>query len=171
AILIAINAALLVGAGYWSLTRDFNTRAERDIDLSLRTLTLAFAEAYPDTKITIRDGIIDRVEIPRMPEFTDHRIVDRAIPYVGGNATLFVYDDAKDQFVRRTTNVKKENGDRAVGTHLAKNHPGQAIIRSGHAYKGPAMLFGSRYYTAYHPVFNPAGKIVGIIYVGIAMAE
>ena len=171
ALLIAVNTALLVGAGYWSLTREFNSRAERDIDLSLRTLTLAFGEAYPDAKITMRDGIIDRVEIPKMPEFADHRIVDRAISYVGGNATLFVYDDAKDQFVRRTTNLKKENGDRAVGTHLAENHPGQAIIRSGKAYKGQAMLFGSRYYTAYHPVFNPAGKIVGIIYVGIAMAE
>jgi methyl-accepting chemotaxis protein len=171
ALLIAVNAALLVGAGYWSLTRDFDVRAERDIDLSLRTLTLAFAEAYPDAKITMRDGVVDRVEIPKMPEFTDHRIVDRATSYVGGNATLFVYDDAKDQFVRRTTNVKKENGDRAVGTHLAENHPGQAIIRSGRAYKGPAMLFGSRFYTAYHPVFNPAGKVIGIIYVGIAMAE
>jgi methyl-accepting chemotaxis protein len=171
ALLIAVNTALLVGAGYWSLTREFNSRAERDIDLSLRTLTLAFGEAYPDAKITMRDGVIDRVEIPKMPEFADHRIVDRATSYVGGNATLFVYDDAKDQFVRRTTNLKKENGDRAVGTHLAENHPGQAIIRSGKAYKGQAMLFGSRYYTAYHPVFNPAGKIVGIIYVGIAMAE
>jgi methyl-accepting chemotaxis protein len=171
ALLIAVNTALLVGAGYCSLTREFNSRAERDIDLSLRTLTLAFGEAYPDAKITMRDGVIDRVEIPKMPEFADHRIVDRATSYVGGNATLFVYDDAKDQFVRRTTNLKKENGDRAVGTHLAENHPGQAIIRSGKAYKGQAMLFGSRYYTAYHPVFNPAGKIVGIIYVGIAMAE
>jgi len=171
ALLIAVNTALLVGAGYWSLTREFNSRAERDIDLSLRTLTLAFGEAYPDAKITMRDGIIDRVEIPKMPEFADHRIVDRATSYVGGNATLFVYDDAKDQFVRRTTNLKKENGDRAVGTHLAENHPGQAIIRSGKAYKGPAMLFGSRYYTAYHPVFNSTGKVIGIIYVGIAMAE
>ena len=171
ALLIAVNTALLVGAGYWSLTREFNSRAERDIDLSLRTLTLAFGEAYPDAKITMRDGVIDRVEIPKMPEFADHRIVDRAISYVGGNATLFVYDDAKDQFVRRTTNLKKENGDRAVGTHLAENHPGQAIIRSGKAYKGPAMLFGSRYYTAYHPVFNSTGKVIGIIYVGIAMAE
>src|ERR1700744_3599046 len=134
ALLIAINTALLVGAGYWSLTRDFNARAERDIDLSLRTLTLAFAEAYPDTKITVRnDGTIDRIEVPRMPEFTDHRIVDRATSYVGGNATLFVYDDAKGQFVRRTTNVKKENGDRAVGTQLAADHPGQAVIRSGNA--------------------------------------
>src|SRR5579871_5918941 len=172
ALLIVMNTALLVGAGYWSLTRNFNLRSERDIDLSLRTLTLAFAEAYPDAKVTLRsDGVVERVVIPKMPEFTDHRIVDRAISYVGGNATLFVYDDATDKFVRRTTNVKKENGDRAVGTQLAADHPGQAIIRRGEAYKGPAMLFGNRFYTAYHPVFNPAGKVIGIIYVGIATAE
>jgi methyl-accepting chemotaxis protein len=171
ALLIAINAALLVGAGYWSLTRDFNGRAVRDIDLSLRTLALAFGEAYPDAKISIRDGVVERVEVPRMPEFTDHRIVDRATSYVGGNATLFVYDDAANQFFRRTTNVKKENGDRAVGTQLAADHPGQAILRRGEAYKGPAVLFGRRFYTAYQPVFDPAGKVVGVIYVGTAMAE
>jgi methyl-accepting chemotaxis protein len=172
AFLILINTALLVGAGYWSLTRDFNIRSERDIDLSLRTLTLAFGEAYPDAKITLRgDGVVERVVMPKMPEFSDHRIVDRATSYVGGNATLFVYDDATDQFVRRTTNVKKENGERAVGTHLAADHPGQAIIRRGEAYKGPAILFGSRFYTAYHPVFNPSGKVIGIVYVGIATAE
>ena len=171
ALLIAINAALLVGAGYWSLTRDFNGRAVRDIDLSLRTLALAFGEAYPDAKISIRDGVVERVEVPRMPEFTDHRIVDRATSYVGGNATLFAYDDAANQFFRRTTNVKKENGDRAVGTQLAADHPGQAILRRGEAYKGPAVLFGRRFYTAYQPVFDPAGKVVGVIYVGTAMAE
>jgi methyl-accepting chemotaxis protein len=172
ALLIVINTALLVGAGYWSLTRDFNIRAERDIDLSLRTLTLAFGEAYPDAKITLRgDGAVERVVIPKMPEFTDHRIVDRATSYVGGNATLFVYDDATNQFVRRTTNVKKENGDRAVGTQLAADHPGQTVLRRGEAYKGPAMLFGSRFYTAYHPVFDPSGKVIGIVYVGIATGE
>ena len=171
ALLIAINTALLVGAGYWSLSRDFNIRAERDIDLSLRTLTLAFGEAYPDAKISLRDGVVSRVEIPKMPEFSDHRIVDRAVSYVGGNATLFVYDNSSQQFVRRTTNVKKENGDRAVGTQLAADHPGQAILRRGEAYKGPAMLFGRRFYTAYQPVFNSSGKVIGIIYVGIATAE
>jgi methyl-accepting chemotaxis protein len=171
ALLIAVNTALLVGAGYWSLTRDFDIRAERDIDLSLRTLALTFGEAFPEAKITIRDGVVERVEISKMPEFSDHRIVDRAVSYVGGNATLFVYDDASQQFVRRTTNVKKENGDRAVGTQLAADHPGQAMLRRGEAYKGPAILFGRRFYTAYQPVFNPAGKVIGIVYVGIATAE
>ena len=28
ALLIAVNTALVVGAGYWSLTRDFDARAE-----------------------------------------------------------------------------------------------------------------------------------------------
>jgi methyl-accepting chemotaxis protein len=171
AALIAINTVLLVGAGYWSLARDFNIRAERDIDINLRTLTLAFGEAYPDAKISLRDGVVDRVELRKMPEFADHRIVDRAVSFVGGNATLFVYDDTTSQFVRRTTNVKKENGDRAVGTQLAPDHPGQAVLRRGEAYKGPAMLFGRRFYTAYQPVFDPAGKVIGIVYVGIATAE
>ena len=171
ALLIALNTALLVAAGYWSLTRDFDIRAEHDIDVSLRTLSLAFGETFENAKIAIRDGIVERIEIPQMPEFSDHRIVDRAISYVGGNATLFVYDDASQQFVRRTTNVKKENGDRAVGTQLAPDHPAQAALRRGQAYKGPAMLFGNRFYTAYQPVFGAAGKVIGIVYVGIPMTQ
>ena len=118
----------------------------------MRTLALAFAESFPDAKITLKDGNVSRAEIPRMPDFRDHAIVDRAVSYVGGNATLFVYDDASSQFVRRSTNVKKENGDRAVGTQLAPDHPGQAILRRGEAYRGPAMLFGTSFMTAYFPV-------------------
>jgi methyl-accepting chemotaxis protein len=171
ALLLAVNTVLVVGAGYWSLTRDFDTRAKRDIDVNLRTLSLAFSETFPSAQIAIRDGVVERVEMPQMPEFSDHKIVDRATSYVGGNATLFVYDDASQQFVRRTTNVKKENGDRAVGTQLAADHPAQAVLRRGEAYKGPAVLFGRRFYTAYQPVFGAAGKVIGIVYVGIPIAE
>jgi len=171
ALLIAVNTALVVGAGYWSLTRDFDIRAQRDIDVNLRTLALAFGETFADAKIAIRDGVVERIEIPQMPEFSNHTIVDRATSYVGGTATLFVYDEASQQFVRRTTNVKKENGDRAVGTQLAADHPAQTVLRRGEAYKGPAMLFGRRFYTAYQPVFGAGGKVIGIVYVGIPTAQ
>src|SRR3984957_10237895 len=170
-LLIAVNTVLVAGAGYWSLTRDFETRAKRDIDVNLRTLSLAFGETFPGAKVKIRDSVVERIEIPKMPEFSDHNIVDRAISYVGGTATLFAYDDASQQFVRQTTNVKKENGDRAVGTQLAADHPPQAVLRRGEAYKGPAMLFGRRFYTAYQPVFGAGGKVIGIVYVGIPTAE
>ena len=59
----------------------------------------------------------------------------------------------------------EENGDRAVGTQLADDHPGQAYLRRGEAYKGPAVLFGRKFFTAYEPVFGPSGKAIGILYV------
>ena len=170
-VLIALNTALVVGAAYWSLTNGFADRAMRDIDLNLRTLALTFAEIYGDAKITVKDGVVSRIELPRMPEFKDHSIVDRAVSYVGGNATLFVLDEASNQFVRRSTNVKKENGDRAVGTQLAADHPAQELLKRGAPYKGPATLFGKSFMTAYLPVVNPAGKVIGIVYVGIAMEQ
>src|SRR5439155_6329055 len=171
ALLIAVNTVLVAGAGYWSLSRDFDTRAVRDIDVNLRTLGLAFGETFSNAKIAVRDGVVDRIEIPQMPEFADHKIVDRATSYVGGTATLFVYDDASQQFVRRTTNLKKENGDRAVGTQLAADHPAQAVLRRGEAYQGPAVLFGKPFMTSYFPISGPAGKVIGILYVGIPMAQ
>jgi methyl-accepting chemotaxis protein len=170
-LVIAVNTALVVGAAYWSLTSEFADRARRDIDTNLRTLTLAFAETFKDAKVTLKDGAVSRVEMPQMPELKDHAIVDRAVSYVGGNATLFVYDEANGQFVRRSTNVKKENGERAVGTQLAADHPGQAMLRRGEAYQGPAVLFGKTFMTSYFPVSSPAGKVIGILYVGIPMTQ
>jgi methyl-accepting chemotaxis protein len=170
-LLIALNTALVVGAAYWSLTSEFSDRAQRDIEINLRTLALTFAEIYGDAKITLKDGLVTRAEISRMPEFNDHAIVDRVVSYVGGNATLFVYDEASQQFVRRSTNVKKENGDRAVATQLAPDHPGQAMLRRGEAYKGPATLFGKSFMTAYFPIQNAAGNVIGILYVGIPMTQ
>ena len=171
ALVIAVNTALVVGAAYWSLTSEFADRARRDIDTNLRTLTLAFAETFKDAKVTLKDGAVSRVEMPQMPELKDQAIVDRAVSYVGGNATLFVYDEASGQFVRRSTNVKKENGERAVGTQLAADHPGQAMLRRGEAYQGPAVLFGKTFMTSYFPVSSPAGKVIGILYVGIPMTQ
>jgi methyl-accepting chemotaxis protein len=100
ALVIAINTALVVGAAYWTLTSDFAERARRDIDANLRTLALAFAETFKDAKVTLKDGTVNRIEIPQFPDLKDHAIVDRAVSYVGGNATLFVYDEASSQFVQ-----------------------------------------------------------------------
>ncbi|MGQ0684652.1 methyl-accepting chemotaxis protein [Bradyrhizobium sp.] len=170
-LLIALNTGLVIGAAYWSLSSEFNQRAYRDIEVNLRTLALTFAEIFPEAKIGVSSGGVAKAEMAKMPEFKDHSIVDRAVSYTGGVATLFVYDDASNQFIRRSTNLKKENGDRAVGTQLAPDHPGQTPLRKGEAYKGPAVLFSKNYMTAYHPVLSPAGKVVGILFIGIPMVE
>src|ERR1700754_5037700 len=57
-LLIAVDTALVVGAGHWSLTSAFNDRALRDMEVNLRTLALAFAENVPEAKITVKDGAV-----------------------------------------------------------------------------------------------------------------
>src|SRR3569833_4286038 len=141
-LIIVLNTALVAGAAYWPLSSDSNERAKRDIEENLRTLALIFSEVFPDARVTVQDGIVRRIEIAQFPALKDHGVGDRAVGYVGGNATLFAYDDASGQFVRRSTNVKKENGERAVGTQLAADHPGQASLRRDEAYKCQAAQMG-----------------------------
>jgi methyl-accepting chemotaxis protein len=166
ALLVALTAAGVVAAAYWVLSEELAAKARADIEVNLRILALTYAQSYPDASITLDGERVVRAETPAVPSFTDDSVVDRTAALIGGNATIFAYDAASDRFVRRTTNVKKENGERAVGTELAADHPGQALLRRGEPYRGPAVLFGQRFFTAYQPIFAPGGKLIGILYVG-----
>ena len=95
----------------------------------------------------------------------DFSAPDRFSGETGGNATIFVADG--DDFVRVTTSVKKENGERAVGTRLDRASPAYAAIKEGKVYVGLATLFGKQFITQYAPVRDAGGKVVGALYVGV----
>ncbi len=65
-----------------------------------------------------------------------------------------------------TTNVKKDDGSRAVGTILDPNGKVIANIRNNAAYYGDAMILGKAYVTAYEPIRDAANNVIGIYYVG-----
>lgn len=91
-------------------------------------------------------------------------LVDGITDVMGGTATLFVRDG--QDFVRVSTNVKKDDGSRAIGTTLnMAGAAGQAISR-GEAYFGQVDILGKPYLTAYSPIRNNANEVVGIWYVG-----
>ena len=167
ALVVALTTTCVVAAAYWALSAEFSAKARDDIETNLRTLALVYAKTYPDTKLKLEGDKVVRAEVPSFPGmFPDHSIVDTTAAHAGGNATLFQWDQATKQFIRRTTNVKKENGDRAIGTQLAPDHPGQEPLRAGTAYKGPAVLFGRKFYTAYFPIVDAQNKTLGLLYVG-----
>ncbi|AMO93912.1 methyl-accepting chemotaxis (MCP) signaling domain protein [Collimonas fungivorans] len=80
-------------------------------------------------------------------------------------ATIFIKNG--DDFIRISTSLKKENGERAIGTVLDHGHPGYARLQDGLSYIGRATLFGKEYMTAYNPVKDEAGAIVGALFVGV----
>ena len=91
-------------------------------------------------------------------------IVDKVQAMVGGAATVFqVYNDS--YAVRISTNVIGTDGERAVGTHLTEDVYNVAV-KKGETYYGRRDLFGKDYVTAYEPIKDPNGKIIGVLFVG-----
>jgi methyl-accepting chemotaxis protein len=95
-------------------------------------------------------------------------IVDQVQSLVGGAATVFqVYDD---HAVRISTNVIGTDGTRAVGTELTQNVY-DVVVNQGETYYGSRDLFGKRYVTAYEPIKDSSGRIVGVLFVGTEEEE
>ncbi|MEO8015779.1 MAG: Cache 3/Cache 2 fusion domain-containing protein, partial [Polaromonas sp.] len=88
-----------------------------------------------------------------------------ASTFAGGNATVFVVQG--DDFRRIATSVKKENGERAVGTLLDRQSAAYAQLRSGKKFVGRVMLFGRPFMTVYMPVRDASDKVVSVLYIGL----
>ena len=91
-------------------------------------------------------------------------VVDEVVKQNGGTATLFV--KSGDEYVRVATNVKKDDGSRAIGTVLDPKGPAIAMIKTGEAYYGDATILGKPYDTGYDPIKDASGNVIGIYYVG-----
>jgi methyl-accepting chemotaxis protein-2 (aspartate sensor receptor) len=99
----------------------------------------------------------------------DFEAVDRFSRNTGGAATIFMRKG--DDFQRITTSLKKEGGERAVGTSLGKAHPAYAKMMEGQPYVGKAVLFGRPFMNHYQPIKDASGTVIGILFVGFDTAE
>src|SRR5690349_17379894 len=91
-------------------------------------------------------------------------LVDEVQKEKGGTATLFV--KSGDEFVRVATNVKKDDGSRAIGTVLDPKGKAVAAITKGESFFGDVDILGKPYTTGYEPIRDASGNIIGVYYVG-----
>ena len=110
-------------------------------------------------------GDLENFGTPLRDNFT---AVDKFTQFTGGVATVFALKG--DDYYRITTSLKKENGERALGTALGKGHPAYAVLGQGKAYVGRANLFGKPYMTRYEPIRDAAGKVVGALFIGFDLS-
>jgi len=119
----------------------------------------------PQTTVKVGELTVPTLLSGGKPLNLDFAAPDRFTRETGGNATIFVA--AGDDFVRISTSVKKENGERAVGTALDRTGAAYAALKQGKPYIGMAKLFGKQFMTDYEPIRDGAGKVIGILYVGV----
>ena len=80
-----------------------------------------------------------------------------------GTATIF------QKGVRISTNVRNEQGERAIGTRVS-DEVYEAVMEKGKLWEDRAFVVKDWYITAYEPIHDLAGKTVGILYVGMLEA-
>ncbi|WP_340819064.1 Cache 3/Cache 2 fusion domain-containing protein [Methanolobus sp. WCC4] len=94
----------------------------------------------------------------------NYEIVDNIQSMVGGTATVFQVIDG--EAVRISTNVIKDDGDRAIGTTVSQPVY-DAVVNKGETFYGQAWVVNAWYLTAYEPIKDSSGDVIGILYVGV----
>lgn len=95
--------------------------------------------------------------------------VDSVRRRTGLTATLFVRSDEPDgtqTFRRVATTVTRRDGERALGTQLNPRGTVARKLQNGESTFGYVYILGVPYISAYAPLRDVAGEIVGATYVG-----
>lgn len=100
-------------------------------------------------------------------------MVDTVKNLMGVTCTLFQRMNPEGDMLRISTNVMKKEGARAVGTfipHLNADGTKNPVVSSlleKKTYRGRAFVVDRWYVTAYEPILDNTGKVIGSLYVGI----
>jgi len=94
----------------------------------------------------------------------NYELPDKIKEIFGGTATIFMGR------VRISTNVLMSDGSRAVGTIL-EGPAHDSIFNKGRHYRGEALILGVPYFTAYDPIRNSRGEVIGALYVGVKKSD
>ncbi len=113
---------------------------------------------------TVADKTVPAIYFGSTKMNNNFTLVDEVVKEAGGTATIFVKSGA--EYVRVATNVKKDDGSRAIGTILDPNGKAIQSINNNEAFYGDVTILGKPYITGYDPMHDAAGNVIGIYYVG-----
>ncbi len=165
--LIIVAAAACATAAVFAIQAQIREDVVVRQSASLRIAADIFSQNYPQLQVTRKGQQVERIVIDQLPEFPNHDMIDRVGYLTGETATVFVWDEETKDFWRRTTNIKKDDGSRAVGTPLGQKGAVYPVVTKGQTFRGEAIILGKAYYTIYAPIFASDGKVIGILYAGV----
>ena len=129
-------------------------------------------------------GAVRAVRLPRMlvgGQWLGHNadpavrtpVVDDIAALTGSTVTVFRRMNEHGDMLRVATTVRTTSGQRAVGTYIPAVHPDGVTdpvitaLLAGRTYRGVAYVVDDWYVTAYQPLHDPDGHLVGALYVGV----
>ena len=157
---ILVLGACVTGAAWFLLERGATQTAAERVDTNMRVAWDVLRAR--GNSFTIEDG---KLRAGTNVLNGDVAAVDKIKSLVGGTATIFMKD------TRVATNVMKPDGTRATGTQLARSAAYESVIERKTPFRGEVTILGENYMTAYDPILDARGDVLGILYVGIKKVE
>ncbi len=179
--------------GVYNLVRTENEAVQLQVDDHLKvaryilTGSGAVRLASESTEWTARNQFTEETKALVLPKFfvgdswlgknTDPAlttpVIDEITNLVGDTATLFQRINEQGDMLRVATSVKTAANHRAIGTYIPAVNPDGAAnpviaaILKGETYHGRAYVVNAWYLTAYEPIHDGRGQLVGMLYVGV----
>ncbi|PQO46192.1 methyl-accepting chemotaxis protein [Blastopirellula marina] len=103
--------------------------------------------------------------------------VDEVTDWSQGTCTIFQRMNDQGDMLRVATSVLGKDGHRAIGTYIpavnpeGNKNPVVEKLMQGEPYYGRAFVVNKWYSTAYHPVTDADGDVIGALYVGLLQEE
>ncbi|MGE4527263.1 MAG: methyl-accepting chemotaxis protein [Rhodospirillaceae bacterium] len=156
-IALLLMMSSLMGVTMWVLRGNLNEQAQERQESAMRVAWHVLSGL--GSPFRLEEG---KLFAGKVPLNGNTQMVDEVKRLVGGTATVFAHD------VRVTTNVMKPDGSRAVGTRLAPGPVFDTVLKEGKPFRGEALILGETYFTAYDPIKDASGKVVGVLYTGLS---
>lgn len=169
---LAVNAISEQVTGVVDMIEMYNASLNAEVDSYTRLFSHFLPENFElDTASPVMVGEQSSpvIKAGGTPLNLDSKIPDDFLARTGAISTVFARRG--DDFIRVTTSLKKQDGNRAIGTLLDNTSPAYAQIMTGQSFSGLATLFGKKYITKYQPVRDAQGSVIGILFVGVDITK
>ncbi len=159
-ILLAVACVIVGVLGYFTADRGFGFALEQKAVHDLEEIHAVLEARYPGAWESKPDGLYKGAK-----KFDgDDKLLDELGQLSGNNVTMF------NQDTRVATTFKDAAGKRPVGTKASEAIIA-TVLRNGNSFSGYAEVLGNRYLSAYKPLKNASGQVVGMLFMGIPTKE
>ncbi|MFQ3670098.1 MAG: methyl-accepting chemotaxis protein [Verrucomicrobiia bacterium] len=192
-----LNSAILSEAAsdLYNLCRTADDLVRRQVDTALviaRELARregGFRQAPPPVEWQAKNQLTAEFTPIRLPGFllgphtftlvtspqVNVPLVDALPRLAGASCTVFQRMNEQGDMLRVATTIVDQSGQRGTGTFIPARRPDGtpsdiiATVLRGETFRGPAYVVDAWYLSAYEPIREPNGQIIGMLYVGIRM--
>lgn len=149
-----------------NLSKSLDSMVESTLSSQINAISTYSDKYYGKLQLNANNELVDAKGIKIG---TNHNMVDKVYKDLGLVTTIFAKQG--EDFIRKTTSVKKPDGQRAIGTKLDKKGKAYQAVSQGETYLGEANILGIPYETIYKPIKDTNSQIIGILFAGMKMQD